>query len=60
MKLSVIIPCYNEKKTIKKIIDKIFFQKINLEIIGKKILVEYILKKMRLQRLGLMNLRNLK
>ena len=33
MKLSVIIPCYNEKKTIKKIIDKIFFQKINLEII---------------------------
>jgi glycosyltransferase involved in cell wall biosynthesis len=33
MKLSVIIPCYNEKKTIKKIIDKIFAQKINLEII---------------------------
>ena len=33
MKLSVIIPCYNEKKTIKKIIDKIFIQKINLEII---------------------------
>ena len=33
MKLSVIIPCYNEKKTIKKIIDKIFLQKINLEII---------------------------
>jgi glycosyltransferase involved in cell wall biosynthesis len=33
MKLSVIIPCYNEKKTIKKIIDKIFVQKINLEII---------------------------
>jgi dolichol-phosphate mannosyltransferase len=33
MKLSVIIPCYNEKKTIKKIIDKIFQQKINLEII---------------------------
>ena len=33
MKLSVIIPCYNEKKTIKKIINKIFLQKINLEII---------------------------
>jgi glycosyltransferase involved in cell wall biosynthesis len=33
MKLSIIIPCYNEKKTIKKIIDKIFLQKINLEII---------------------------
>jgi len=33
MKLSVIIPCYNEKKTIKKIIDKIFLQKINLEIV---------------------------
>ena len=33
MKLSVIIPCYNEKKSIKKIIDKIFIQKINLEII---------------------------
>jgi len=33
MKLSVIIPCYNEKKTIKKIIDNIFLQKINLEII---------------------------
>jgi glycosyltransferase involved in cell wall biosynthesis len=33
MKLSVIIPCYNEKKTIKEIIDKIFLQKINLEII---------------------------
>jgi glycosyltransferase involved in cell wall biosynthesis len=33
MKLSVIIPCYNEKRTIKKIIDKIFLQNINLEII---------------------------
>lgn len=33
MKLSIIIPCYNEKKTILKIISKIFKVKINKEII---------------------------
>lgn len=33
MKLTIIVPCYNEKKTIKKIISKILKIKINKEII---------------------------
>ena len=33
MKLTIIIPCYNEKKTIRKIISKILKIKINKEII---------------------------
>ena len=55
MKLSIIIPCYNEKNTIKKIIEKILaLKKINKEIIliddhsidgTKKIIKNYIEKK---------------
>ena len=33
MKLTIIIPCYNEKKTVRKIISKILKIKINKEII---------------------------
>ena len=33
-KISIVVPCYNENKTIERVIDKIYYQKLeNFEVI---------------------------